>query len=278
MKKIIKFVIFWWLASTLILATNSCLSEIDSTEDLISAIEKKYNGKGVDHVKFCRTARYYDNDNNNFVRSEKWISEYKYPGQLLIKINHEDSPNGYLYKHDSVYVFENNKVIDVREHKYELLFYGLDIYNMTKKEFISSLNDLGFDMSRFHIKEHDGRKSYVIGAKDGDLASNQIWFNTKNLLVHKVIKNTEDGILETTYNNYINIRGNNWINQNITFKFNDEIYFTGYCYDINIPDKQRKEILVSDFMNNNIIADDFFFEKFDNTYYYKCLEAFTKIN
>ncbi|MDR2011047.1 MAG: hypothetical protein LBQ22_11280 [Bacteroidales bacterium] len=255
----------------------SCGGRINSSESLFRAIEKKYNGRWFDHIKFCRTVKYFDN--NEIVKTEKWISEYKYPGQSIIKINHENSQNGYLYRNDSVYIFENNKIAISRKHKYDILIFCMDIYNIPHKNLNNSFTELGFDMKKFHVakNKNNGNTCYVLGAEKGDLTSDQIWFNTKNLLVEKVIKNVDDGIMETCYDNYINVSSIGWVNQNVSIKVNDEMYFLGSSYDIIIPDEQKREILISDFLNNNLAIDNLLFEDFDNKYYYKCLETVSQI-
>ena len=92
----------------LFLGFVSCNKSVDSTEKLLQEIEDKYYGKWFKQIKFLQTTNFYKND--SIVRSERWCEEYVYPSQLIIKVDSDSLNNGYLYKDDSVYIFENNKV------------------------------------------------------------------------------------------------------------------------------------------------------------------------
>ncbi|MDD4150706.1 MAG: hypothetical protein PHE33_11845, partial [Bacteroidales bacterium] len=63
----------------------------------------------------------------------------------------------------------------------------------------------------------------------------------------KMIKNTPEGYHEVLLNDYININGGAWIEQEVVFKLDSEMYMVEKYFDIRVPDEKRTEINVSDF-------------------------------
>ncbi len=238
------------LAIFLVLAVSSCSKRIDSTEKLAQEIADRYNGKWFKQIKFSQTTTFYQND--TVFKTESWLEEYIYPSQLMIKVNHENSNDGQLYRNDSIYIFENNVITYQEKGKHDLLILSMDIYSMSKDEIMSRLSGLDYDLSKFHETTYNNRKIYIIGAEKGDSMSNQLWYDAENLYFLKMIKNTEYGFQEVLFKDYINIDGMGWIEQEIEFKINGEIYLKEKYYNIEIPEQRKKEITVTDFQKINI--------------------------
>lgn len=234
----------------LMLLFFSCNSKIDTTEKLMSAISEKYNGKWFKQIKFSQTTTFYEND--SVVKTERWIEEYKYPAQLIIKVNHDNSSDGHLYRNDSMYIFENNEIKYQSKATHDLVILSMDIYNMKKDEIIKRLSKLSYDLSKFHEDTYNNRKIYVIGADKGDYKSNQLWFDAENLCFIKMTKNTDIGLQEVYLNDYISIDGQGWVEQEVVFVINGEVQIIEKYYNIEIPQESMQEIDVSDFRNFNI--------------------------
>lgn len=255
MKKIV-FIIFCGL---IFLIASSCAHKINTTEQLMEAISEKYYGKWFKQIKFSQTTNFYKN-NNSIVKTERWIEEYKFPSQLIIKVNHENSSDGHLYRNDSVYIFENNEIKYQNKATHDLVILSMDIYNMKKDEIMQRLGELDYDLSKFHEDTYNNRKIYIIGADKGDYKSNQLWFDAENLCFIKLTKNTEAGLQEIYLNDYISVDGQGWIEQEVVFVINGETYIIEKYYNIEIPQESMNEINVSDFRNFNI--------RFNNTLQY----------
>lgn len=216
----------------------------------MEAISMKYNGKWFRQIKFSQTTSFYEDD--TVYKTERWIEEYIYPSQLIIKVNHENSLDGQLYRNDSMYVFKDNKIEYQAKATHDLLILSMDIYNMTKDEIMTRLSGLEYDVSKFHETTYNNRKIYVIGAEKGDSTSNQLWYDAENLYFIKMTKNTKKGLQEVIFSDYIYIEGQGWIEQEIVFKINGKTYLKEKYYNIQIPTETKKEINVNDFKNFNI--------------------------
>ncbi|HOZ30734.1 MAG TPA: hypothetical protein PLL66_07435 [Bacteroidales bacterium] len=253
MKKVVFIILS---AVVLLIVLSSCSSKIDSTEQLMEQISDKYNGKWFKQIKFCQTTSFYKND--SIIKTERWIEEYKYPSQLIIKVNHENSSDGHLYRNDSVYIFEDNEIKYQNKATHDLVILSMDIYNMKKDEIMKRLSGLDYDLNKFHEDNYNGRKIYVIGADKGDNKTNQLWFDAENLYFIKLTKNTDIGLQEIYLNEYINIEGQGWIEQEVVFVINGEVNIVEKYYNIEIPQESIPEINVNDFskfkldLNNKI--------------------------
>lgn len=229
----------------------SCSNKIDSTEKLVDAISERYNGKWFKQIRFMQTTNFYDAD--TIYKSERWAEEYVYPGQLIIKVNGEtDSKSGYLYRNDSVYYLRNNEIMYAHQITHDLVILSMDIYNMEPDDAMLRFSQLDYDLSKFDTRTYNGRKVYVVGAEKSDTLSNQVWFDAEHLYFVKMIKNSEEGYHEVVFNDYINVNGSAWIEQEIIFKLNGKVYMIEKYFDISIPDEKKTEIKVSDFKNFNI--------------------------
>jgi hypothetical protein len=234
----------------IILGIQSCSHKIDSTESLMNEIAKRYNGKWFKQIKFSQTTTFYSND--TVVKTERWIEEYRFPSQLIIKVNHENSADGQLYRNDSVYVFENNKVVYNKPVTHDVVIMSMDIYNMEPDDIMKRLEGLPYNLNKFREDEFEGRKIYVIGADKGDTTTNQVWFDAEHLYFVKMIKNTPNGLQEIILGDYINFEGQGWIEQEVIFKLDGMVYLKEKYYNISIPVEAKPEIQVSDFGNFSI--------------------------
>ncbi len=241
MKKVLPIIVIITVLFTLF----SCSNKIDSTEKLLETISDQYNGKWFKQVKFSQTTNFYRND--SIVKSERWIEEYVYPNQLIIKVNHENSRDGYLYRNDSMYIFEDNEIRFKDKAVHDLVILSMDIYNMTPEESMERFSSLDYDLSEFHTSNFEGRDIYVVGAEKGDTTSNQVWFDKEHLYFVKMVKNTDTGLQEVYFRDYINLNGKGWIEQEVVFYIDGKRYMVEKYYNITIPEEKKTKIELSDF-------------------------------
>jgi hypothetical protein len=146
----------------------------------------------------------------------------------------EDTSNRYVvYRNDSAFVYENNKLINERAITHDLVILSMDIYNMTFEEIMERLGGLNYDISKFYETTYNGRKVYVMGAEAGDTSSYQAWFDAEHLYLIKTIRPTERGVRENEFLNYIQLE-KGWIEQEILFKLNGKVFMHEKYFDISL--------------------------------------------
>ncbi len=229
----------------LLLILNSCNYKINSAEDFIAELHNRYYGVWFKELSFSQTTKFYDNQ--EIVKSEKWIEEYKFPGSLLIKINFLTGGDGYLYRNDSVYKFIDGNIVEAKSQIHDFLFLSKDIYNTPVEEIYEKLNLMNYDVSKFYSTVYNNRNAYVIGSEMGDYKSNQIWYDAEHLFLLRIIRTSERGLQEVIFDDYIEIPGQGWVEQELTFKLDGEIYMIEKYYDIKIPEHSDTKFNSSDF-------------------------------
>jgi hypothetical protein len=213
------------------MSVSSCGSKIDSTESLMKEISSRYYGKWFMHVKFSQTCDTYEND--SLVKSEIWDEEYHFPANLIIYMTPGDTSNRYICRNDSVLIYENDTLTHEEKATHDAIILSMDIYNMTFEEIMNRLDDLKYDISKFHETTCDGRKVYVMGADKGDTSTYQAWFDAEHLYLIKLIKPIEEGVREVELLNYIQLE-KGWMGQEVLFKRNGKVYMHEKYFDISI--------------------------------------------
>ena len=100
---------------------------------------------------------------------------------------------------------------------------GFDIYFLSKPDATTKLKDLKFDLSVMHEDTWQGRPVYVVGAKEGDLHSQQFWIDKKDLYFVRMLGPAgKDGTLtqETQFNKYFQVKGGGWVSPEVVFMIN----------------------------------------------------------
>lgn len=239
----------------------SCKQAPNDTQSFVNKLSDQWNNVWFDNISFVQTVQFIEN--GLVTKTQRWFEDYEYPGNLLIRINYKDSAEGYFYTNDSVYKFEDNKIIHSKEQKHDLLFFSKDIYNTPKNDIINRMQDLGYDTTKFYKWKWKDRKVYIIGAEKGDNISNQVWYDAEHFYLHKIIKNTPSGIMEVVFDDYMKMSGRGWIEQEITFLIDGEIFMKEKYYDIKIKDSKFEglpESRASEFFVN-IIPQEIFLNK-----------------
>ena len=169
-----------------------------TSQEVLQTMYKRYHGTWHKSLKFNQTTERYRND--SLVKTSTWYENIVYPDLLRIDFDSAKSSNGVIFRHDSTYVFRNNKVIRSTKDENELIFFLGGFYALPFDKVLSHFADLHYDLSKFHASTWKGKPVYVIGDdKDGDKV-NQLWIDQEKLVAVRFIKydnNTkEEGFFE----------------------------------------------------------------------------------
>jgi len=183
-------------------------AKIETTEDLVQAMQKKYAKSWYKTATFVQKTTNYEKDGTTKV--ETWYEALSVPGSLRIDFTPTKDGNGILFTNSQIYVFKNGKVDSNRPFVHPLMILGFDIYRLPQVDVMEKLKGLKFDLSVFREDTWQGRPAYVIGAKAGDLHSPQFWIDKKTLYFVRMIRPSgRDGAQtqETQFNKYQSLGG-----------------------------------------------------------------------
>lgn len=207
-------------------ASSASAAKITTTEELVQAMQSKYA------KAWYKTATFVQKTTTNLPdgtrKVETWFEAMALPGSLRIDFTPTKDGNGFLFTNSQVYVFKNGKVDSSRAFVHPLMVLGFDIYGMSQADAIEKLKGLKFDLSLFREDTWQGRPVYVVGAKAGDLHSQQFWIDQENLYFVRMLRPAgADGgqTQETQFNKYQKL-GGGWMSPEVIFMIDGNVITT----------------------------------------------------
>ena len=214
---------------------------LNSAEAVLKAMRDRYSLSWYHSVTFTQKTVTFQKDGSK--KEAIWYEFMKIPGQLRIEFAPVDDGNGILFKHDSLFVFDKNKLKSVRPVIHPLLLLGFDVYTLSTEETIRKLRKLGYDLSLFHESIWQERPVYVVGAAQGDARTKQFWIDKERLVfVRSLEPSPRDSttISEVQFNDYRRLDGG-WIGAEVLFLQNGqrtmEEYYSDIKANVEIPDE-----------------------------------------
>jgi outer membrane lipoprotein-sorting protein len=201
---------------TIWLAPTTCAAKIKTTDDLVQAMQKKYDKSWYKTATFVQKTTNFDKDGNKKV--ETWYEALSVPGSLRIDFTPIKDGNGILFTNGMIYSFQNGKMENSRPFVHPLMILGFDIYKLPMANVMDVLKGLKFDLSILREDTWQGRPVYVVGAKQGDLHSPQFWIDRKQLYFMRMLRPARDGAQtqETQFNKYQRL-GGGWMAPEVIF-------------------------------------------------------------
>jgi hypothetical protein len=208
-------------------------SVIESGYDAIAAMRNAYaGGRWYKNFTFSQQTHFYKNGKEQSM--EIWHEAISLPGKLLIKFNSKDSKNGMLFDNSKFYMFKEGAETFTKPMINDLLLTSFDVYFLKPYETMHLLDSLGYNLKLVREDNFEGRKVLVIGAKQGDETSNQLWIDAERFYLHKVIYKMGKVNNNVVFANYEKIE-NNWVAKKVTFTQNGVLTQVEDYFDIKFP-------------------------------------------
>jgi len=214
------------LLITLLFAPAALAKKINTTEELIQVLQKKYAKSWYKTATFVQKTTNIDKDGKQKV--EIWYEALSVPGSLRIDFTPVKDGNGILFTNGQVYSFKNGKLENNRPYVHPLMILGFDMYRLPQADVLEKLKGLKFDLTIFREDTWQGRPVYVVGAKAGDLHSPQFWIDQKNLYFVRMLRPFgRDGAQtqETQFNKYRKL-GGGWMSPEVIILVDGKIATT----------------------------------------------------
>jgi outer membrane lipoprotein-sorting protein len=212
------------LISSLVQVANA--AKVKTTEDLVTAMQKKYAKSWYKTATFVQKTVDYDKDRNQKIST--WYEALSVPGSLRIDFTPIKDGNGILFTDRKIFSFKDGKQESSKAFVHPLMILGFDIYKLPLADVMDTLKALKFDLTILREDTWQGRPVYVVGAKPGDLHSWQFWIDQKNLYFVRMLGPAgKDGTQtqETQFNKYQRL-GGGWMAPEVIFKLDGKIRTT----------------------------------------------------
>jgi hypothetical protein len=200
---------------------------INTAQRLVDAMRDRYSGKWYSTLTFVQASTFYKPD-GSVLRSETWPESAMMPGRLRIDIGNPSIGNAVIYANDTVYQFQQRRLIRREPGNNPLQLLGFDVYHLPPSRTMEILSSLGYDLSTMYRANHEGRDYYVVGARQGDPKRKQFWVDADRLLLWRVLEPwlpaDTVNVREIRFQDYKE-HGGGWVAEEVDFLRNGTRYF-----------------------------------------------------
>ncbi len=200
---------------------------INSAQQLVEAMRERYSGKWYNTLTFVQASTFYRPD-GSVLRTETWPESAMMPGRLRIDIGNPAVGNAVIYANDTVYQFQQRRLISRQPGNNPLQVLGFDVYHLPPSRSLEILSSLGYNLSLMYRTTHGGRDYYVVGAREGDLRSKQFWVDADRLLLWRLLEpwlpTDTVNVREIRFQDYKE-HGGGWVAEEVDFLRNGTRYF-----------------------------------------------------
>jgi hypothetical protein len=177
MYRIITIIIF-------LIVSNFSFAQKDN--QYLRAMHAKNAGRWYKTMTFVQTTEFYRND--SLVRKATWYEALKLPYDLRIDMEDPTKGNFVLYKKDSVYRFQNNKLRSVSGDTNPFIFFIGGMYYQPYDSALNYLTSKGYDVKKGYETRWKGTSVWVVGRSNEADSSNAIWIDRKNLWIVRLVE------------------------------------------------------------------------------------------
>lgn len=188
---------------------------ITSADQLLDVMHDRYARSWYKNLTFVQKSTSLRPDGTTS-RVETWYEAGAIPGRLRIDLGDPSKGNGVLYRGDSVYQFQEGKLVDKRLGRNPLMILGFDVYGQPASHTLQQLTAEHIDMRLLRTDTLYGRRVYVVGAAPGDSTSNQFWIDADRLLFVRLIQTdaARRATRDIRFENYVQHAGG-WVAEDV---------------------------------------------------------------
>jgi hypothetical protein len=225
-----------FLAAVLTLFSIGASAQTISTPaQLIAAMHDRYASKWYHTLTFEQKSVTHKPDGTE--SSELWHEALMLPGKLRVDIGDRSAGNGMIFTNNHLYIFKDNKLAGDRDYIHPLLVLGFDVYAQPAETTLKRLTDLKIDTTLMHEESFEGRPTYVVGAKQGDLKSFQFWVDKERLYFVRMLRPSEkqpDMVQDVRFEDYKQVEGGGWLSEHVVMESDGKVVFEELYSDIKI--------------------------------------------
>jgi len=188
---------------------------ITGADQLLEAMHARYARAWYRNVTFVQKSTSLRPDGTTS-RVETWYEALEVPARLRIDLGEPARGNGVLYRGDSVYQFQEGKLVDKRVGRNPLLILGFDVYGQPSTRTLQQLSAEHIDTRVLRTDTLYGRRVFVVGAGPDDSTSNQFWVDADRLLFVRLIQSdaARRATRDIRFENYVQ-HGGGWVAEDV---------------------------------------------------------------
>jgi hypothetical protein len=216
---------------------------ISTPAQLIGAMHDRYASKWYHTLTFEQKSVTHKPDGTE--STELWHEALILPGRLRIDIGDRSAGNGMLFANNHLYIYKDGKMANQRDFVHPLMVLGFDVYAQPADTTIKQLKDLGIDLTLMHEENFDGRPTYVVGAKPGDVQAPQFWIDKENLYFVRLLRPSEKQgapVQDVRFEDYKIVEGGGWLAEHVAIVAEGKVVFEELYSDVKINPKLSESL------------------------------------
>lgn len=183
MKKLVLLSCFYFSLSAFVYAQSAAA--------VIKAVHKKYYQAPCKCYTFSQKNTHYKADTVS--GHSEWYEAIEFPDKFRIDFGDKAGGNFVIFKHDSVFNYKKGELVKTRSDSSSLLLLLGGMFYRDLNDVLARIKKAGYDLKVLSVQKWKGNDTYVIGAKEHDLKSNQVWIDKASLKVMRIIEKIGDG-------------------------------------------------------------------------------------
>jgi hypothetical protein len=218
-----------------ILSASASAQTISTPAQLITAMHDHYASKWYHTLTFEQKSVTHKPDGSE--STELWHEALMLPGRLRIDIGDRGAGNGMLFSNNHLYIYKDGKLANQKDFVHPLLVLGFDVYTQSVDKTMQQLKELNVDMTVMHEESLEGRPTYVVGAKQGDLQSIQFWIDKERLYFVRLLQPSEKqagAVQDVRFQDYKQVQGGGWLAEHVAVISAGKVVFEERYSDIKI--------------------------------------------
>ncbi|MCC6369630.1 MAG: hypothetical protein IT236_01355 [Bacteroidia bacterium] len=154
--------------------------------ELLIAMDQRYKDAPCKSYSFSQKNTLYRND--SVIGTSVWHEAVEFPDKFVIMIGNKEDGNRVLFRNDSSLRYKENKLVATRIDSSTLILLMGGMYYRDVNDAIRRLNEAKYELQILTEQVWENRPTFVIGAKPGDLTSNQVWIDKETFKVMRIIQ------------------------------------------------------------------------------------------
>lgn len=157
-----------------------------SGADIIKKVHKKYYHAPCKCYTFSQKNTHYKADTVS--GHSVWHEAIDFPDKFRIDFGEKANGNFVIFKRDSVFNYKKGELVKTRQDSSSLLLLLGGMFYRELDDVLKRIKHAGYDLKVSSVQTWNGKETYVIGAKEPDLRSNQVWIDKSTLQVMRIIE------------------------------------------------------------------------------------------
>jgi hypothetical protein len=208
---------------------------IHDGRDVIRAMHARYENRWFERLTIVQEVVFCDADGET-TRTETWREILKLPGNVRSNIGNAESGNFEIYTAGTFYIFREGKLAHRLRSIHPVLLLGFDVYVQDPGSTLAALEDSGYRLDLVHRTDLEDRSVYVVGARAGDLESDQFWIDEDRLVLVRVLRKTPSGsMMDIELKGYRALDGG-WVATELVFKRDGALAFKENYVEVGVPE------------------------------------------